>query len=371
LWRFFRGLIILSIPFFCLCNGAYSQAGAGGGATGGGGGGGGQNLYGFRYIIIPDGPIEPSRNHLFKDSLNTPSSLSNSFRYEVVEKFLLGILRGILHIQGYNSLQRDSSYKKGISPNDTLVKHFTVHKIQYRTIAKHHLEVAVLSRTQDTCMLEVWPPAWRLQNDNFYRSLRTVIGGIENGSLYSHDAISADTFYLVTKWTNSPLTRRHQSFNMLFKSVYLVPATVPIVYTTGTQQWQANFLSAGMAGGWAYGRTKFYRDNIMPPRNFYFGIGGVAGVNTVTLNAQSVSDTSILNKINKSSGVTYPGVYLGGHIAFSFNSIQLMFVLGREWAFGKYHAAWENQGKLFLGLGIGLSIFNLVVPSAAPNPVGH
>jgi hypothetical protein len=264
-------------------------------------------------------------------------------------------------------LVNDSAFAFRRNIKDTVI--YEPKEIRFITIPKHHLEIAILNRNQDTCMIEVWPPPFKDQNNPTYQKGHTVIAGIENDSLYNNSYNSADTLYAIFNWHHPSTTRRHETYNVLFRTIYLVPASIPLVYTTGSAQWQANFLNAGMAFGWGYGRTKFYKDNLMPPRNFYFGFGAVLGVSSITIDSQNV--TKSLQPIIGKSSLTYPAVYGGVHIAFSFNSVQLMGVVGSEIVLSKYHSSWQNEGKLLYGIGIGLSIFNLAVPSAPSSPIGH
>jgi hypothetical protein len=252
------------------------------------------------------------------------------------------------------------------------------HAILYdRILPYHRLSFYILGRNQDTLMFEIWPRPKRLQNRHF-GSQTTIIDGFRNGDLLNwtdeanHIDHPADTFYAVLPWRNHGVGPRFQTFNLLFFTKYLIPITVPIAYCFGAKSWQTSFLNAGMAYGYAIGRTKFYRDGLQASRNFYWGAGLLAGVSSVTLNAASVNpkNTAAVTAVG-TSGYTLPGTYVGGHVGFSFNSLQIMVSGTVAWALGSYSSAWNYQHKFSLGLGIGLSSFNLLVPNSASAPFTH
>jgi hypothetical protein len=361
-----RTIVGYSLFFLCFLQipvTTFSQS-AGSSGAGGGGGGGGQNVYGFKYFLAPKGNGFAysilgitGEDWLLKDSSYTVTDSSYYLRDSSYLK----------DSSGHYHLLNDSVFK--LQTHTRVVKQYCKHKILFYNF-KAGSSVAILGRNQDTCMLEFWPPVRRTQRDSAFNNGRDIIEGIPNYKLYNHDTINADTFYLVAGWQNSTTLSRHRSFNLPFHTLYFVPATIPIEYVVKTKQFQTNLLSAGMAFGLAVGRTKFFKDNIMPPRNAYYGAGIVGGVTAVTVSAQGVSNQTIKTEIGTGS-YTYPAFYVGEHAGYSFNSVQLFVALGWEWATGHYARYWNNQGRAFIGFGIGLSLFNLAVPSISSTASAH
>jgi hypothetical protein len=278
-----------------------------------------------------------------------------------------------------NHCKSDTIYQFSPGFADSAETVFEDHNILYdRILPDHRLSFYILGRNQDTLMFEIWPRPRRLQN-RYFGSQTTIIDGFRNGDLlnWTNETYQinhpADTFYAVIPWRNHGVGPRFQSFNLLFFTKYLIPITVPINYCFGAKSWQTSFLNAGMAYGWAIGRTKFYRDGLQASRNFYWGGGVLGGVSSVTLNAASVNpkNTAAVTAVGTGSGYTLPGTYVGGHLGFSFNSLQIMVSGTVAWALGSYSSAWIYQHKFSLGLAIGLSSFNLLVPNSASAPFTH
>jgi len=147
---------------------------------------------------------------------------------------------------------------------------------------------------------------------------------------------------------------------------------MPIAYMFGNdskaqQRWQSNFLSAGLAYGWARGRTKFFKYDQYQPKNSYFGVGFMLAVSATSMNDKDF-DTSNANvgpkltKISSSGTYTAPLIQVGMHVGESFGYLQLIQAAGFGWAVGYPAQNWNYQGKFFVGFGIGLSIFNLAIP---------
>jgi hypothetical protein len=228
-------------------------------------------------------------------------------------------------------------------------------------------------------MFEVWPPNVSLQN-SAYDSAYTVIEGVQNVKLYNHYKFSstgqvtyarqADTFYFVPHWHNQGVGPRFQTFNLMFSTKYLIPVSIPLVYNFKAKATLANFLNAGMAYGWGLGRTKFYRDAIQSSRNFYIGAGFLGGVSTATISASTVNDSTLKASLGSASS-TLPEVYYGCHIGISFSSVQLIVSGSWQTAIGDHAAQWSYQNHFSLGIGVGLSLFNLLVPNSASAPIGH
>lgn len=401
---------------FCLFLTSFAAWGqAGGGAGGSGGGGGGSNLYTFRYIFLSQKKVQP-KTFVNDKSLDRAYAIVQSVKksrgakvrsryyygaleYEALYFFdnvINSILLGSLKITRMDRIDRHKH--KAIPKKPTKISYFLMasqsdpgksdttyilsapgsgdtvmiesHRILYEQIIPYHrLSFFILGRNQDTLMFEIWPRPRKLQNRNF-DAQSTVIEGIRNGELYNHQYknqnVTADTFYAVIPWRNQGVGPRFQTFNLMFATHYLIPITIPIGYTFVPKAWQSNFLNAGMAYGWAIGRTKFYRDALQPPRNFYWGAGFLAGVSSVSL-----SSSSVKAGFNVGSGYSLPGVYTGMHVGLSFNSVQFMLTGTYEWAIGSNSSQWIYQHRFSLGIAIGLSSFNLAVPNSSSAALAH
>jgi hypothetical protein len=423
-----KKLLLSLVSFFVIAEISLAQTPGVGGATGGGGGGGGgSNVYGFRYIFLSksgyttttfkkDRAIDTAytqqsdsnllktnisinkRSHYYSSPLNV---VPKGFQY-FVNDFLLWLLkvnktdfvdrrrdtmiRKPATITGFqlmrnpcDSCKKDTVYQYSSSPpSDSMI--FDPHWILYGQILPYHrLSFYILSRNQDTLMFEVWPPPRKLQNNDF-NGQSTIIDGFKNADVYNWTDRAAnppiehpaDTFYVVIPWRNHGIGPRFETFNMPFLTKYLIPISVPIAYSFHAKSWQTSFLNAGVAYGIAAGRTKFYRDALQSPRNFYWGAGLLGGISSITLNAASVNppDSAAVKAVG-TSGYTLPAIYAGIHIGFSLNSVQLMITVQKEWAMGSFSSAWIYHRGLSLGIGIGLSSFNLAVPSSASTPFGH
>jgi hypothetical protein len=418
--RFLLPLVTTVLPI--LLHAQPGAGGAGAGAAGGAAGGGGSNVYGFRYILlsdkkappkinrfVPSSPLQsaylvPGSTPLLQDSAThkEPEYYYSGNYYRVLYRFqqaartfMLGLFkvdRADSIASHYDSTQRvitrtqytirpngDTNWVYTNGTRDTI--YVTKHRILYDYIVPtHRLAIFLLGRDQDTVMFEVWPPNKRLQNAN-YDSAYTVVEGIQNKDLYNHYRVDrrgnvtynrqADTFYFVPHWRNHGVGPRFQTFNLLFSTKYFIPVSIPLVYNFKAKSYLANFLNAGMAYGWGLGRTKFYRDAIQTSRNFYIGGGFLGGISTATISAQTVNDSALKVQFAGGASSTLPEVYYGFHMGISFSSVQ--FIVSGTWqtAIGDHAAQWSYQNHFSLGIGIGLSLFNLVVPNSASAPIGH
>jgi hypothetical protein len=399
------GMLILPI----LLRAQPGAAGAGAAAAGAGG----SNVYGFRYIFLSDAKT-PVQNSTIDTSATLKAAYSetgnsNEYHYngiyyrilyrlqQAARKFTLSLFKVDRvnavdsHYVVHANITAKSQYFTKPNSGDTTwiftngtkdTTYSLPHRILYNYIVPtHRLAFFLLGRSQDTLMIEVWPPNIRLQDPQYDRQM-TVLEGIRNGNLYNHyepnnrhryepeNKRQADTFYAVLPWQNQGVGPRFQTFNVLFSTKYLIPISVPILYNFKTKSWLSSFLNAGMAYGWALGRTKFYRDGLQPSRNFYIGGGLIGGISAVTISASTVDNAALKDSLGSSTS-TLPGFYYGFHIGVSFNSIQIIASGSWETAIGNNATQWSYQNHFSFGIGIGLSLFNLLVPQSASAPIGH
>ena len=159
---------------------------------------------------------------------------------------------------------------------------------------------------------------------------------------------------------------KYGKFKIPFRGKYLNPVTVPFVYRFTSGTYESNFFSAALAYGWVFGRTKYFKASDIAPRDHYIALGFIAGLGNVTFTS---------NDSLKSPQSTV-GILYGGHVALSMNNIQLIIAGGLETALqgkGMNTRDWANQNKPWIGIGIGFSVFNLLIPNgsgAAAKPPG-
>lgn len=158
-----------------------------------------------------------------------------------------------------------------------------------------------------------------------------------------------------------------RKFILPFRTRYFIPVNLPIVRDfnygkSSTSAWQANFLNAGMAYGWAIGRTKFFKYNQLSPRNEYAGIGPLFNIQSATSSAGSQTPPT---------APSFAKVLLGGHIGIGFGSIQFILAGGYYYNISS-SSGFQLQPKPWIGGGIGLSMFNFSVPAFTGGAgIGH
>jgi len=172
-----------------------------------------------------------------------------------------------------------------------------------------------------------------------------------------------DTFYIEipNNYTINKSNSTYNKFNLEFNGKYFIPVNItfqdigfsihkPLILTP-------NFISAGMAYGWAHGKTTFFKDNQLTSKNFYFGVGFVGSL------------SSAADLINKSN--TYPALCVGGHLGVAISSIQVLIAGGYGVAFGDSGTAWGKNGAPWVGFGVGLNLFALTIPGIGSGGGGH
>ena len=145
-------------------------------------------------------------------------------------------------------------------------------------------------------------------------------------------------------------------FTVPFRGQDLTPITIPFVYRFNSGTFETNFFNVGLAYGKVFGRTKYFKESAINPRDFYFAVGGLIGLGPVQFAANDSAKTS-----ESTIGILY-----GVHVTISMNNIQLLFAGGLESALqGKAMNTndWLNQNKPWIGFGIGLSFFNILIPN--------
>jgi len=167
-----------------------------------------------------------------------------------------------------------------------------------------------------------------------------------------------DTFYVVipNNFNTQPSKNsNYNKFNLVFNGKYLIPISIPFqdigFSFRKAINLQSNFLNAGMAYGWAHGKTTFFKNDQIAPKNFYMGTGFVAALASATDNTN--------NKI------MVPAFITGVHIGVAISSVQILAAGGYGFAVQNVNTAWGKSGAPWVGFGVGLSLFNVAIPSVS------
>ncbi|MBO3272169.1 hypothetical protein [Hymenobacter defluvii] len=111
--------------------------------------------------------------------------------------------------------------------------------------------------------------------------------------------------------------------------------------------------------GVSLNRTSFqYREKVGNiSNNHKFTFGAIAGVSTVTLTKSNTTaaDTPILDATEITKGLLSTGV----GVAYSFNKATVGAFLGSDFSIGKDAKRWDYNGKRWLGIAFGYSIFSI------------
>ena len=410
-------LILINETVYCQGGG-----GAGGGSNAGGGGaGGGQNtsLMAFKYKLLPSFNKSNSNDSIhrggnlayfkYKDSCFEVKYDIQENKYKIkfitdsvyinkhkknppffhkwinkIEKNFFNLVfvdtvltkeRNTKRIAGFTFDTTFNSNGNIISINkkaDSIIEPtfvFKSHRIKYEDQRNSVLKVVIINRYKDTVMFIIWPPEY---SKKFAKKGDTItqsyIDGIADVNLYNNDnnKHGADTLYFINRWSNTGITKKFQTFNLTFRTRYFIPVSIPLIWETSSGQYVSSFLNAGMAYGWAFGRSKFYKDNIQNTRNAVIGFGPIAGISALTITNSNISPSP--NPKDTTVNNTNPMFYWGGHCAITLlNSVSIILTGGFQNGLGKgYVKDWLYNGKPFIGIGIGLSLFNISIPSV-PN----
>ena len=139
--------------------------------------------------------------------------------------------------------------------------------------------------------------------------------------------------YLMSKHFDSS-----NHFDIPFSYWILTATSIPYKIDLKTGTTYSNFLDANIAGYYMMGRTRYYQNTDIDPRNFSFGVGGYLGLN-------KVPDQSPLTN---AFGLTY-----GGSAVLSVFSVNLVGAVG----FQKF------LREPYFGIGFGFNLVSLFTPS--------
>jgi hypothetical protein len=373
---------------------------AGGGAAGGGGGGS-SSAMGLKYIIRPSFDTVP-KNDFVKRAVGW-------FLHKTFER----VISGVRTDTGYTS--NSAALKQGIvldSPYARNMARLLLHPIvpqfsysiekAYDTVENYRPKRTYIEWKYHYGVAKVYvplvPPAnapGNISKDtvrpigldsfllnpanraHFHRKLKVFLTSTSKQT----DSISFKVWYRKRKRTWRPLnepngydedftfvvpydstTGWYRKFVLPFRTRYLVPVNIPFLYDENVKGFTSTFLNAGLAYGWAWGRTKFYKYNQLQSRNTYVGAGPFFNLSSTSGSASSSSKLDP-NSVGK--------LMVGFHVGFNLASIQFLAAAGK-------YADFDNNGSLVwrarnvFGLGIGLSLFNFSVPSTtSPGGGGH
>jgi hypothetical protein len=198
--------------------------------------------------------------------------------------------------------------------------------------------ISALSKQTDSMTFKLW-------DSKRIRRIRPRFLNVSKDSVYRTD------YTVKSPWNET--VGPHRKMVIPFETKYLMPVNLPFLYDFNTHSVSVSFLNAGLAYGWAFGRTKFYEYNQMPPRNAYFGGGPLFNLSS-SLTASSSSSTA---------STTFAKMVLGGHLGYSTGSLQFLIAGGWYYDVGGKQV-FAIHSKVVLGFGFGLSLFNFAVPSS-------
>ncbi len=142
--------------------------------------------------------------------------------------------------------------------------------------------------------------------------------------------------YTITNW------KKGKKFNVPFKYKMLTATSLPFRINFSTGDTEAEFLNFNAAFLWVNGRTKFFKNEDIDPRNFQFGFGPYLGLINIPLNDKN------------EFGITY-----GATVLFSVHKINLVGAFGLSNGFSK-----ETKPTVsYLGFGIGFNLVELYDPT--------
>jgi hypothetical protein len=137
-----------------------------------------------------------------------------------------------------------------------------------------------------------------------------------------------------------------------FKARAFSIATVPFRYRFETDSSYATVttnLSASLQFGWTNGFSLITHRAI---NHFHLTLGPFIGVTSVELKESTVKHPSKMKGISRNNiGVSY-----GGSATLGRNNFGLVFSVGADHGFGKFHKEWSYQDKIWIGLGINTSM---------------
>lgn len=163
--------------------------------------------------------------------------------------------------------------------------------------------------------------------------------------------------------------RNRQSLNFNFSDVTVSALTLPLKYrfggtkeySSGNKTYGEDFSTAinvnAMLAWSPYGRVHHHHrskvGSITTTQKFTIGL--IGGASTVTLDKgnTSASDDPITTDVKIAKGLATYGLGL----AYSHNKLNLGLFAGQDWAVGDNARRWNYNGKVWVGLAVGYSLF--------------
>lgn len=189
-----------------------------------------------------------------------------------------------------------------------------------KNIKKHYLYGLIDRRTDDTLFIHFWTidPA----NDPL-KTKPAYVNSDNNGDTFA--------YYIGDDW---------RTLTVPFNYFMLTATAIPYRIDLKTGKTNADILDLNVACFYVLGRTKFFKNTDIDPRNTYFGIGPFVGLLPIP------SDTEAAKAFSFTWGAS--GLY-------SLHGINFVASFGLE----KIHA------NPYIGFGIGFNLVNLFDPSSA------
>lgn len=123
-----------------------------------------------------------------------------------------------------------------------------------------------------------------------------------------------------------------------FRTWQLTEVTIPLRYNPSTKKMSSEFLNANMSYSYIWGKTRFYENEFVKPRDRYIGLGGFAGLG---MTKNSLDEDEV-------------GVLYGANVILSAFNINFLFAYGFESAIGK-----NSKTSNYIGFGVGFDLFKL------------
>lgn len=126
---------------------------------------------------------------------------------------------------------------------------------------------------------------------------------------------------------------------------------------------ESEFLNVGATYARIWGRTKFFEQGQIEPRNMYAGIGGFIAFSQLTLNSENTNGFIAGEDEKDVASISY-----GINALFSLNTFNFVIAIGVDNTFGRTASHYvdnviNKKARPWLGFGIGFSLIDLTVKS--------
>jgi hypothetical protein len=160
----------------------------------------------------------------------------------------------------------------------------------------------------------------------------------EDSTEYINNSLNGHYFVLNIPW------KKRRTFTVPFAYRTITATSLPFRVDLTEGMTQSDFLNFNMAYLWVYGRTKYFKNDDINPRNVYLGVGPYVGLINIIVPSSA----------NNAFGLTY-----GATAVLSIYNINLVSSFGISNGFTKI----TGTGTPYIGFGIGFNLVSLSDPS--------